>query len=994
MRRNLLLLFLLPFLLNLFIVSLAYSEVEMNLSISGSDQIDAVRRGSDSLIFLMNFSGVPATELPEDSIMINDDPVSKENLICSSPTAGTFICAYTTPGFVANTPYHDYKVELVIGNVLASETKRVYVDKLGPVIESVEGLPEVIKKDTSYDITIALEDKSFDDSNFCSGLSKITFYEDSDSIKEETIEADSCYLEKTISLNGGELSSGKLCIYAYDKLNQPSEPFCQDIFVDSQAPVIEGFNLFYNDEPIRYLMKGKSYSVVPKANISENGNLLPSNVYGNFSSINPSYSNLRASSCEKISEEMYECEWAPLTISLSEQKTFNIKIKANDEAGYEATKDFHVTILIDAAGPSVGAIYSAYGKYGGVNYISEESKIILDITDDKSGISANNVFIDASGINAGSKIEADSCENGKCYFNVISGSSHLGDGEIKVHPDTRDNAGNNYNGYKSEYFIMDREAPEFHNVSIRNSRGGEGLKGGDTMTLTVYASDDTPLFIGGNFSKISNDDVEESACSQTYETNLWKCSIDVRNLIAGANGEIEYYLRDLTNNSFKKSANVNVNFPLQTLNPDYWELKSADVLGNGIDSEAISQVSQTVIVNMKFDAKAANINLTDMKISCRGTNFESTNVMLPNQAGNSIVVPVIFKIGRSTVDGPIDVSCTAELYTKTGNFLTVYPEKEIINFTILVFESSMGVSTDVMTEKIKSQVELVNSLRAVLDFFNIFFEISQTICNTITGFSEAVTLFNGIVEGLKALGLSGGPIIKSLLLGLDTAAVSLTESDDTLVSSLEGFCSYATCSHNQTIINGTINIELPEELAGFLEEYDMPDFGTPQPGESFIYDVYSLCLPGMLSGAYDMLEIECGRLDCYGWALESGMPISYCEEIATYAYCNEVLGDVFAAIPLTQTWRELGGALKDLVENPLSLAGGIVSTVCSDAFVPSSESTLGSICRVATLVKQSAELGNMLSSAYDWIADLFDDTEDTMSFCDSVLNEYSEYLDD
>jgi len=983
MRRNLLLLFLLPFLLNLSIVSLAYSGVEMNLTISGSDGIDGVRRGNDSLIFLMNFSGVPATELPEDSIMIEDGPVPEDNLVCSSPENGTFVCGYVTPGFVANSPFYDYKVELVIGDVLASETKRVYVDKLGPVIESVEGLPEVIKKDKSYDITIALEDKSFEGSNFCSGLSKITFYEDSDSIKEEPIEADSCYLEKTISLNGGELSSGELCIYAYDKLNQPSEPFCQDIFVDSKAPVIEGFNLFYNDEPIRYLMKGKSYSVVPKANISENGNLLPENVYGNFSSINPSYGNLRASSCEKISEDMYECEWQPLTISLSEQKKFNIKIKAIDEAGYEATRDFSVTILIDAAGPSVGAIYSAYGKYGGVNYISEESKIILDITDEKSGISANNVFIDASDINAGSKIEADSCDNGKCYFNVISGLSHLGDGEIKVHPDTRDNAGNNYNGYKSEYFVMDRKTPEFHNVSIRNSRGGEGLKGGDTMTLTVYASDDTPLFIGGNFSKISNDDVEESACSQTYETNLWKCSIDVRNLIAGANAEIEYYVRDLTNNSFKKSANVNVNFPLQTLNPDYWELKSADVLGNGIDSEAISQVSQTVIVNMKFDAKAANINLTDMKISCRGTNFESTSVMLPNQAGTSIVVPVIFQVGKSTIDEPIDVSCTAELYTEVGNFLTVYPEKETINFTIPVFESSMGVSTDVMTEKIKSQVEMIDSVLGVAEFANSFFEISQTICEVITGVSGAASLINTITEPLKeafpGVGwLFGEPI-----------AVPVAGANDALVISLGKFCSYATCSHNQTIEDyGFPKIELPN----VLEEYEIYGFETPAPGESLVYDVYTLCLPGIVSGLYDMLEIECGRLDCYGWALESGMPISYCEEIATYAYCNEVLGDVFAAIPLTQTWRELGGALRDMFSNPISFVGGIVSLTCSPAAL--TPSPFPAVCRLSTLISQYGELTDMLLSAYDWIADLFEGTEETDSYCRQVRDKYSEYLDD
>ncbi|MDI3474182.1 MAG: hypothetical protein PWR30_505 [Candidatus Woesearchaeota archaeon] len=978
------LIFLLPFLLNLSIVSLASSEVEMNLSISGSDGIEGVRKGSDSVIFLMNFSGVPATELPEDSIMINDDPVSEDYLTCLSQASGVFNCAYTTPGFVANTPYHDYKVELVIGNVLASKTKRVYVDKLGPVIESVEGLQDVINRDKSYNIEVALEDRSFDSSPFCSGLDRIEIFMDNNLIKEETIESDDCYLEKTISLTGKELSTGKLCIYAYDKLNQPSEPFCQDIFVDSEAPVIEGFNLFYNDEPIRYLMKDKSYSVVPKANISENGDLSPGNVHGNFSSINPSYSNLQASSCEKISEEMYECKWQPLTISLSEQKTFNIKIKAVDEAGYESTKDFSVTILIDAEGPSVGTIYSAYGKYGNVNYIAEKSTIILEINDKESGISANNVYIDASGIMAGSKIEADFCENGKCYFSdVISGLDHLEQGEIKVHPDTKDNAGNSYEGYKSEFFIMDREAPEFHNVSITNREGGEGLSGGDTMTITVYASDDTRLFIGGNFSKVSNDDVEETACAQTSEANLWRCSIDVGDLIAGFDDEVEYYVRDFTNNSFKKTAKVHVNFPLSIQNPDFWELKDAEVLGTGIDAEAISQVSQTVIVNIELDANAADIKLSDMKLSCRGTNFESVSVMLPNQAENSIVVPVLFQVGKSTVDEPIDVSCTAELYTEVGgNFLTVYSEKEIIEFKIPIFESSMGVSTDVMTEKVKSQVEFINSLLGVAEFANNFFEISKTICEAITGVSGAVSLINTIIEPLKDI----LPAIPSL--SLDKTAVSTAKADNALVSALGKFCSFATCSHNKTI---PISIELPN----VLEEYDIYGFETPQPGESIVYDVYTLCLPGVVSGLYEMLEIECGRLVCYGTALESGAPISYCDQITSYAYCNDVLGDVFAALPLTHTWRELGGAFRDFFSNPISFVGGIVSYACSPAsLIPSAHTTLASVCRVTTLAGQYLELGNMLLSAYDWIADLFDETEETESYCRQVVNEYSEYLDD
>jgi hypothetical protein len=986
MRKTLLVGILLIFALNLSLVL----SVDMNLSIVGKDNLEGVRRIEDYSLFKMNFSGVEATELPPDSIRINDVGV---DATCTSPSEKFFTCEYQTPVNYVTDPSINYNVKLEIGGkVLASERMNLYVDGLGPEILSVKGIPSGFKPADSFKVKVTAREKGVEGGSFCAGFDYISIYQEDPQAPavKHVVETEDCYVSnQEIEVEGSQLATGKLCVAGVDVLAQVSEkPICKDIVVDSEPPRVQNVMLYSNGKSLEYVREGLTYEVVPKANITENGPLKASKVIANFSSINPGYVKLRPKECNEVGENLYECEWTQLNLRLSEPKELPVEINVTDEAGqgHSVKQQFSFDIQLDSDGPSVNEITTLYGKYEGVNYLGETSVVVLDISDSQSGISPENVFIDASDMQAGSKISPDYCEEQICYFeNFKTGLSHNGSGEIKVHSDSKDNAGNKLDEYAGEGFIVDKKAPEFHNATFRSSEGMSELKGGDTLVVTVYVKDDTQAYISGDFSKVARGEVRENACEFNADASMWKCVLDVPDLISGSQAEVKYKIRDFTNNTIEKTANVLVNIPYMGPNPDYWELTDVEVSEPGLDVEVSAVVEQNVFVTFFFDAKIGEqLKLAEMKvISCDGADFENFNVMLPDVPGNSVSVPVVMKIGRGELDPTtIQASCTLELYTKRGKQLTANPEKEEIEFEIPVFEGISGMSSSDITEKIKAEIEWLDWTVTVVEPVQTFYETSRELCKALDKLAKGTAGFNIISEPLK--NMLSGVGLGMLASSIDASAIAATLGEDAFVKTLSQFCGHVSCSARPDI----------EILPDFPEKLGLYDFGKPAVGDSLLYDTVTLCLPGMVSGAYDYLKIGCSRLDCYGKALEKGTPLDYCEQVVGYAYCTEIGGDVLGFFPSFSMWKEVGSAVKNLFSNPLSFVGGIVSFVCGpDAFAPSPTTTLGSACRTSNLLVQAADVGNLVYDAVDLGKQLFSDKEEARSYCRQVINKYSKYVD-
>jgi len=991
MRKTLVFGILLIFALNL---SLAFS-VNMNLSIVGKDNVEGIRRIEDYSLFNMNFSDVEATEIPSKSIKINDVTVEAT---CTSPSQKFFTCEYQTPVNYVTDPFINYNVKLEIaGRVLASKKMNVYVDGLGPEILDVKGIPAGFKPSDSFNVKVTAREKGVEGGSFCSGFDYISIYQHDPlaPVVKKEVETEDCYVSNLeIEVTGSSFSTGKLCVAGVDVLAQVTEkPVCQDIVVDSEPPHVQNVVLYSNGKPLDYVREGVTYGVVPKVNITENGALVASKVIANFSSINPGYIKLRPKKCSEVEENLYECEWTQLNFKLNEEKELPVVINVTDEAGNSIKQDFSFNVQLDSKGPSVNEITTLYGMYEGVNYLGEVSTIVLDISDSQSGISPENVFIDASDVKAGSKINPDYCEEQLCYFeNFRTGLPHGGSGEIKVHPDSRDAAGNKLDRYAGEGFNVDKKAPEFYNVSFKSKEGMNELKGGDTLVVTVFVKDDTQVYISGNFSNVARGEVRENACDFDSGASMWKCVLDVPDLIGGANAQVKYKIRDFTNNSIEKTANVLVNIPYMGPNPDFWELTGVEVSKPGLDVEVAAMIEQNVFVTFFFEAKVSdNLKLAEMKvISCSGADFENFNVMLPDVLGNSVSVPVVMKVAKGELDPKtIQASCNLELYTKRGKQLTANAEKEEIEFEIPVFEGISGMSSSDMTEKIKNQIEWINSATAVADFVKDFFDISHNLCTWLDRFSKGTAVFNEVGEVLKdvlsTFGLGG------VAQTLDASVIATTLGEDTTVNLMGRFCGFMACEGKGVVDDLKLeNINLYDLPA----KYGLYDFGNPSPGDSLLYDILTGCVPGVVYGLYEYLEIECARLDCYGTALEKGSSMEYCEQLTGFAYCHNIVGDVLSAAPTINAWKEIGSAAQDFFGNPISFLGGIVSFVCgSDAFNPSPTTTLGSFCRVSNLVMQSVDLGNLVYTGFDLSERLFSSNEETKSYCRQVINKYSKYID-
>jgi hypothetical protein len=135
-------------------------------------------------------------------------------------------------------------------------------------------------------------------------------------------------------------------------------------------------------------------------------------------------------------------------------------------------------------------------------------------------------------------------------------------------------------------------------------------------------------------------------------------------------------------------------------------------------------------------------------------------------------------------------------------------------------------------------------------------------------------------------------------------------------------------------------------------------------------------------------------LDCYGSSLEKGTPIAYCDNLADYAKCKNVVGEFYSIIPLGVASTQIVQGAKDMLSNPISLFGGLTSFVCGpNAFKPSPKVNVGSICRIFQLGKQGVESGLHIYEGSKKFIDLFGKSEESGSYCRQVINKYSKYVD-
>ena len=126
-----------------------------------------------------------------------------------------------------------------------SRTVNVIIDNREPVIESFSIAPPTTS-DGVVNLAYGVRDYAFINSNLCSGIKKVEFYEAGTIIGDltQTYGASGCWIA-TSPVQYTHEGTGviTLCMKAYDRLNQVSEEACEEFTIDKEGPNIFGDTL-------------------------------------------------------------------------------------------------------------------------------------------------------------------------------------------------------------------------------------------------------------------------------------------------------------------------------------------------------------------------------------------------------------------------------------------------------------------------------------------------------------------------------------------------------------------------------------------------------------------------------------------------------------------------------------------------------------------------------------------------------------------------------
>jgi hypothetical protein len=344
------------------------------------------------------------------------------------------------------------------------------------------------------------------------------------------------------------------------------EPYCEDIIVDSLAPIVNEIELFRKGGsiellPFNFAKANTNYQLAIVANITDDSLLNQNDILGFFPEISLGSDGVKPSSCEEIANGL-KCTWDNLNFFATADKTFNLKVSAQDSAGNLGEKIDSKQLQIDNLGPSVSGIISTYGEYFGVPFLGKTNTIVLKITDDKSGLLPENVFLNLEELGGPSKLKASYCNQSECYFENVKVVLETGTSvQIGINLDTADAVGNKVDFAYADGFVVDTSPPviEEQSVVVMSDKGLIDLNGGDTAIITFRARDDTSVFVSGDFSEISKSGASKMACQEG--SGFWDCIVEIPNLIAGAKGFAKITVTDLTNNSLTFEEKILVNVP-------------------------------------------------------------------------------------------------------------------------------------------------------------------------------------------------------------------------------------------------------------------------------------------------------------------------------------------------------------------------------------------------------------------------------------------------
>lgn len=890
---------------------------------------------------------------------------------------------------------------------------KLIIDKMPPVITSFS-----IFQNGAGNVTIRYQvnEKAFENNaQKCSAIKKIEFVVDNSVAKtldlnftpnSNCVYPEAGFAEETITISGAGLLTKRICIRAYDNLNQMGEA-CGTFVIDNAPPKPSNLRILDQGEPIRYVAPTRGAFPVIVSFDMEEKNLTA--VYADLSDLTEvpefksQYSNVEFR-CDPVScNGKCVCE-AVSEINMQRYSggTITVPVHAEDASGNIVDVPLTLSLELDNTAPSIKSIEAAV--FNNQNYVGPTyNKIIARIAETGSGFNQKKVYMDLSqlmGQDYKTTVANECKKEGDdwiCSWDGVT-AKNIADGttlSVAIVYPSQDDAGNFFAGESK--VIVDSVAPELNMTDETTpqfyfaSKGGpEGYpetiaKEGDCLNLVTIIKDRLPVVAFADFSYISGKGIVQGVCSSPvngYSTCVWQPSYDTCPIKAGVDVKLPLTLYDLVynNRTYLDEIKITV-YGVETTAADYWNVRADAVSPYAIDKQMVTlydPFAYQPVHLIKRTAKQtypADIQITE----CTGdVNYLVSTELMPylGYSGtdiNDYSFYIKYNLAREVPPGDsITINCKLKIITKIGGRTVSGIEYENVTATINYYNNPLGELSQSIKDTIaqlKKDNKLIES--NLIGDLKDFLDKAKLICGLWNALVNIPTVLGVIVDFLSSCSATGflTPICKPAQESFNGARQGLNIFvGHGWINNVNELCKIINCGLLQTKWFGgsewakfqrfitEIEIELPAEAIGKEKvEGKKIKISLLSVEESIVWSIIFLCVPGIINFLQKWRAIECEYICCLK-ETSKGYPKYICDKQREFMQCKFVWGQIFNAIPFSAAWNAVGRNLANLFANPTQVVNLLADVGCDVKCASPGSSGWCMLCTATNLAELVADL--------------------------------------
>lgn len=910
----------------------------------------------------------------------------------------------------------------------------IVIDKYPPRIEISL---DKAKSQTRIKVSFKAYDDSYELNKYeeCAGLKIIHFFTDDKKIDIIfDYDENQCYVEESFELNVSSVLERKYTVNveAVDYLgHKTTDSF--DIVVDRTGAIFTNPRFLdgYGNE-INHI--GNNFvDVIVMVDTSDDVKV--DTVKADLSSLNDkeNYKEFPGT-CFKESDIM-SCEWN-IRIAPTAYGSKTLIFKGEDDIGNYNEQSFSKLIQRDVEGPRALKLQTGLTS-NNVNYLRRVNNTIEIIFSETGvGLNPKDILLDISALGGPNSLRADSCEQGwKCIWKNLNFAAGDGKYFVSLNPNTRDILGNKLKESFAKEVVLDTSSPAIVSIEVNTVGGGlmtyEGFTTyGDSLEIIAKLYEPGQIADAyGDFSAFISDAyvVQADDCEDIGD-GIWECRwitypIDKTGYIRD---NIKLSFRDYLGNtaSFEKEITV---YGIQDSYTDYWT-HSLQCSPSAIDREVTSLVEQRIYchVNLIGNAATVSINMDE----CTGDDsikYVRKKELLNNQQGSTDPYIKIVLNAADIQANALRISCPLIIISQSGNKVTSIPEIEEVNIEIPFYNLPLGEYGKNMEAKIEDAIDdATGGVWEVMTSLNKLVFYSERICSLLT-------MVNNIASFFRAIGMFKRTAAETLLAirpdvasGLDKAG----QTDQTVAEVLnneikEGwivsetgkinkFCKFISCrlfyegewlggigewqknvlEYANLVATGgglgesiglgdkgvnAYTYEGPEERGGIGRQVFLRG-GKLNPKDSIVLSFATLCIPGIVHNMDKYRQIKCMYADCLQTSVETGVPVSACEDAKEYETCKYVYGEVFQLLPFTGLLDYFIGLVKGVLYSPFGIVDLVIGKMCMAPITTPYAGKVANIC----LLK---EVAGMIADIWSDLANMKDDWKIKTDYCSRIEEE-------